>query len=160
MNQTNYFNYGIWFLATVKSSKSDVLRFNPSSGRMTNSTNYWWWPIYESNSINKTSHLSCYIPYRFFKNLPSPLTTCKNEKNLKINQKLDLFICYSNWVMYRVSNNRGLEYIGIKLLHTLCLNSWRRDFFSQKQLSLKLHFVISPSSEEQRFVKFPVAKWK
>ena len=44
----------------------------------------------------------------FFRNLPSPLT--KTKKKLEINSKLDLFICYSNWVMYRVSNNRGLEY--------------------------------------------------
>ena len=29
--QTNYFNYGIWFMATVKSSKSDVSRVSSLS---------------------------------------------------------------------------------------------------------------------------------
>ena len=31
VNQTNYFNYGIWFMATVKSSKSDVSRVSSLS---------------------------------------------------------------------------------------------------------------------------------
>ena len=70
--------------------------------------------------------------------------------------------------MYRVSNSRGLEYnlltyIRIRIHRNQATTYFMPEFltkrfFSQKQLSLKLHAVIRPFREEQRLVKFPVVQ--
>ena len=70
--------------------------------------------------------------------------------------------------MYRVSNNRGLEYnlltyIRIRLHRNQATTYFMpefltKGFFFAKKLSLKLHVVIRPFCEEQRLVKYPVAK--